>query len=772
MRAVWFILAAGFRKRRMQTGFFAAGCFFAAFFLLGVCILNFSLEPSFDWSYGKLDAPDMTVTVREADAGEEELEAFLCRLPYVGTYRLGRCYLAGHVKVGERRMDFAFVAASPDREVDAGKAVVNHAVYAGAGDRVELSVNGRTAVLEIDSVIADAVNSAPDASIPYLWISEEELESLTEGYQKGNYLIEVWLDGPVQETVGTGRPGQEDWSSWHKKMAERFASDYGTYFGRSFDGNLTSYEDVRHSYIFRYGIFSQFLSALAVFLFIMVLLMTVLLVRMAVRADRKRIGVLEAVGFAGWQIKGIYAGKYLLTAMPVSAAGVLASGMVFRYWLGGMFAKIDRSLFAIKGLWCYQLLVFGGVSAVLCVTVWFSVRKSVDVPPADAIRSAGEERVSGRQRGLFWGSSLSLPMPRFLPFQFAMLKCFRRKAESVFIFILTFGMALLYLVSFYIIGGVGKADRHLTDWGIVEADIYISRKTNADERESGLLSALEQEPSVDFYYAALSDSVAYRPAGSSLPGNVTGEIYDRQIPEGLDYIFMEGRNPDSYHEAAVGLNFAKENGLGIGDRIYVMRNGEETELEIVGIYPSFKQYGRSIRFLTEDIREFFGNKAQGYYTVVLEEGTDVGAFAEKMTAAFPDFDFFPMGKSTSRSVRMLWPPAAVCMGLAALVYLLLLLCVKKIMVMECEKEFRICRFIGFDQRRISAIVRQRFGIPVLFGAACAAPVSVSVLPEVLRPLARQIGLAAFPIYPDALLAVLALSGILFCSLISVIRTDV
>lgn len=676
-------------------------------------------------------------------------------------------------------MDFAFVAASADREVKAGEVIINNAVYAAAGDEVEISVNDHKAVLTIDSVITDAVNSAPDAGIPYLWMNGKELESLTEGYQKGNYLIEVWLAGLPQEALETAeirRPGQkgewENWKEWSEGIAERFVSDYGKYFGKPFDGSLTSYEDIRHSYIFRYGIFSQFLLALAAFLFIMVLLMTILLARMAVRSDRKKIGILKAVGFTGKQIKGIYAGKYLMVAMLMSAMGVLVSGMVFQYWLSGMFAKIDRSLFDIKGLWCYRLLVFGGVSAVLSAAVWISVRKNVDMPPADAIRVEREKRTSGQQRGLHKGKGLFLPMPQFLPLNLAMIKCFRRKAESIFIFALTLGMALLYLVSFYIIDGVGKADSHLADWGIVEADIYISRKANADEMESGLLSALKQEPSVDFFYAGLSDSVAYRLAGSSLPENTTGEIYDREIPVGLDYIFMEGRNPDSYQEAAVGMNFAKEKKLGIGDKIYVIRNGEEIELEIVGIYPSFKQYGRSIRFLTEDIREFFGNRAQGYYTIVLEEGTDVDAFAEKMAAAFPDFDFFPMRKSTTRSVRMLLPPMAVCMGLSALVYLLLLLCMKKIMVTECEKEFRIFRFIGFGRRKISAIVRWRFRIPVWLGAAAAVPLSVYVLPEALRPLAQQLGLSALPIYPHVLLVAVALSGILVSSLIPVIRTDI
>lgn len=134
--------------------------------------------------------------------------------------------------------------------------------------------------------------------------------------------------------------------------------------------------------------------------------------------------------------------------------------------------------------------------------------------------------------------------------------------------------------------------------------------------------------------------MVYRLPGSSLPRNVTGGIYDGEIPEGLEFLFLEGRNHRSFHEAAVGIQFARENGLRIGDRIFVTRYGEETELKIVGIYPFFKQYGNSIRFLTDDIKAFFGNKADGYYSIVLKDGEDAEVFAERMSAAFEDFLFF------------------------------------------------------------------------------------------------------------------------------------
>lgn len=60
-----------------------------------------------------------------------------------------------------------------------------------------------------------------------------------------------------------------------------------------------------------------------------------------------------------------------------------------------------------------------------------------------------------------------------------------------------------------------------------------------------MLAALLQDTAVDFYYAGLSDNIVYRLPGSSLTRSVVGEVYDKSIPEGLEYIFIEGRNPQT-----------------------------------------------------------------------------------------------------------------------------------------------------------------------------------------------------------------------------------
>lgn len=741
MRAVLVMLFAEIHKRKLQSVVFAICCMLCCSFLLGAIVLNFTIQDSFDLIYEELDAPNMSVRVQETESTQEELEQFLEGLSYVERHDISKSYLASNVKMPNRSMDFAFLATNADRQVERGHVIVNNAVYdAVPGDEIEISVNGQNVLLKIDDMIIDPINCAPESILPYFWINESQLQELTEGFEKGNYLIEAKVN-------------QKD------EIDESFATDYEAYFGHPFDGAMTAYEDIRHSYLFRYEIFGELFLFLCIFLFVIVMTITVLLSQMAVLADMKKNGILKSVGFTKHQINRKYILHYLLMAIGAGVIGVVVSGLVLRTWLGGMFVYIDRSLYRIKDLWQYQVFVLFIITALLYFVIRISIARIVNISPIDAIHFR-------QKHGSRWKPALFMTAPRLLPFNLGLTKCIQRKLESAFIFVLALGLGLLFLTSIYIIDGVNSANAHLAEWGIVEMDVYISRKTNADEVATGVLEALNKDAAVEFYYAALSDNISYRLSGSQVTRNVVGDVYDKTIPERLEYIFTEGRNPQTYNEVAVGINFAKENQLTIGDNIFIIRNGEETELEVVGIYPSFKQYADSIRFLTDDIQEFFGNQANGYYSVVLKDGENVNLFVQRMSEQFTDFDFFPMERSTTRSVNMLLPPLAICVALFVFIFFTVISCITRLMTIECQKELKIYSFVGFTQKQIKGVIRWRFAFPVLLGATIAIPLSIFTVPRWLSPLANRLGMIRFPIYPNISMIIMAMIGIFLCSYIA------
>ena len=735
MRAVLIMFAKGIHKSKLQTGVFAAGCFFCTFLLMGAFILNYSIEPSFDEAYEKLDAPNTSISIGETVVMEEELRLFMSSLAYVEEYSICKSYLASNVKTPHESMEFVFVTGSADSAIAADKVIANKGTHCNEGDRIEFEVNGKSVSFEVESVVMDAINSAPESMVPYFRIDKNLLESLTTGYEKGNWLIEAkFEDG---------------------KMSE-FVSDYEKYFGMAFEGDITSYEDIKYSYLFRYEIFSEFILFLYLFFWCIMVVMTVLFSKMNIKTDLKKIGVLKAIGFTNQRIKMMYILRYLAIAIIAGIAGMMVSGVVLKSWLSGIFKNINREIFEIEGLGYYQLLVFIIFSVTIYFVVQVTIHKIVDKSPVDAVNETPDVKK-------IYLPTISLMTPQFLQLNLGFIKSIHRKLETIFVFVLTLGVSLLFLTSFYLIDSVSNAHSHLEDWGMVEMDIYVSRKTNVDEKQSGLLKALEEDKSVDFYYAALADHITYRLEGNNLTYNVIGDIYDKSIPEELKYTFSEGRNPENTKEAAIGINFAKQNNIGIGDSIYMIRNGKEMKLNIVGIYPSFRQYGNSIRIITEDIKEFFKNQADGYYSIVLKDGEDINAFAKRMSETFYDFDFYPMEKSNVSAVNMLLPPIALCIILFMMILILILFCIKKLMLVECKDDFLKYCFVGFSKKKIYSIMQWRFFIPVFFGMILAVPLSIYMMPVLMSPLANQLGLLWIPIYPNVLVIAITLIGVFCCS---------
>lgn len=156
-------------------------------------------------------------------------------------------------------------------------------------------------------------------------------------------------------------------------------------------------------------------------------------------------------------------------------------------------------------------------------------------------------------------------------------------------------------------------------------------------------------------------------------------------------------------------------------------------------------------------------QANGYYSIVLKDGEDINAFAKRMTESFPDFDFYPMERSNVSAVNMLLPPLTICVILFVILFVLIMLCIKKLMLVECGEELMKYHAIGFSGKKIRAIVQWRFLIPVFIGMILAVPLSIYVMPVWMSPLANQLGLMQIPIYPDFLAVGITLTGVFCCS---------
>ena len=126
---------------------------------------------------------------------------------------------------------------------------------------------------------------------------------------------------------------------------------------------------------------------------------------------------------------------------------------------------------------------------------------------------------------------------------------------------------------------------HISDWGLVDMDVYIYRKSGLDEKTAGIIKEMKSDKSVDYYYAAISDRVVCKTNKNNMSYVVLADVYDKSFPNKMEYKFSYGRNPKNYDEVAVGLGFARKHNIKLGDKINILHNNIEYNLKTVGIYP-------------------------------------------------------------------------------------------------------------------------------------------------------------------------------------------
>ena len=335
-----------------------------------------------------------------------------------------------------------------------------------------------------------------------------------------------------------------------------------------------------------------------------------------------------------------------------------------------------------------------------------------------------------------------------------------RRSETVFILVVAVLCTVVLLSGIFVLNGVFKREDHLAEWGFVHADIYVARKKEVTEEQAGLLAYLNRDADVDYVYSGLTDMVSYQLEGEDAIRQVSADVYYRGFPEKETYAFFEGGNPTSTDEIAVGINFAKRNHLRIGSVLHLLQKGEKKSYTVTGIYPSYRNQANSVRFFVEDIFSYFDSRMTGYYTIVLKDPHSQGRVIQDLSKKYPDFDFYPMTRSTSRTVNKMIPPVILSVCMVLLLYRMVLHFLVRRMDQDLEQNRDIQFVLGFTKRQIRRQRKVRFHLPELMGTLLALALSGVLVAWVLRPLANELGLMQIPYQPSLIGILATAAGIL------------
>jgi putative ABC transport system permease protein len=751
VKALKILINNGILKSKLQSIFIILGTGLCSMFIFASIIFYLNINKSFDTSYDKLSAAHTICTIPEDAMTQSDLERFLDELDYIYRYEVSKSYYAENIDLNKTDIRFPYISILNEHNtfdfaplskqriptLKENEIIIDNKtaqkIGSDIGDKVAIEVDGNVFELKIVGIVIDPSYGSSSINMVHCWINEKQQQKMYGEQVFGYYDTQIRFNNySVNESEAT------------------LINDYEVHFNMKYDGGLSTYNDIRKTYTLQYQLFGKIFLFLSTFSFLMIIIINAFACKSAIYSDMRNIGILKVQGFNNNHILFIYLIRHLFLSTLSSLIGLILGGYLLKVWLGKMFIFIGTELFQINNIIFYQTSVFLLQNTIYFLSIYIVVKRVIKIKPINAAKELNHSKTNARKvnNKFFTNKHLSARL------KLSILKMLQNKTEGIFKIVIAIGLSVLVLSSVYILNGIIHMDDNLMEWGIVKADAFISRNAGLDEKESGIIDYLNTSDEVEYYYAALTDKICYKDPKTENYQTINADVYQSPIPKNLQFKFVKGRNPENYNEIAVGLTFALNMGLNLGDSITLMMNLQEKEFIVVGIYPSITNFGQSVRFLTDDIIEYFGDSALGYYSIVLLKDINPYSFCEQMNHKFEGYEFIPIHTNNARLLTMIMPTIIVLVILFSAILFVVVFYLNVLAIKKQEYGIGVLKTIGFSIRDITLINIWQNGFYALIGVLLSIPLTINVIPIILKPLANSLGLSIVPILPNTLITII------------------
>lgn len=522
---------------------------------------------------------------------------------------------------------------------------------------------------------------------------------------------------------------------------QEFIQDAEAYFEMPLGDVLYTYDRIKSGYTSVYQMVGAVLSFVSVVLVMTIGWLTLFLIKSDMDEDIRTIGIYKSIGMTGIQIIGGYLVSYGMIGLMGAALGSVIGGMVSKGMITAVLAEIGIDTVSFTGIAAYQIFVwFTVLSAVLliCLCEAFKVWR---LNASYAIKKgAWQTEVKGRRerKNTYYNGRASFTL------YYAVRGMQNKKLRYVYIAAVSLILSTLTIVCAGCLNAVRNIDREPEAWGFIKTDIYV---TSLEEIPvSSMIEELEKDPKIDYTYGVNKVYVTYKPAFQDTYQSITTELYQLPWNEKIKDRSLYGRRPDKENEIGVGLGLAKKYGLEVGDTIELFVNGQKGEYEITEIFQTLSNYGNVLRMVTDNLDEFV--KADGNYgdfMLVLRNGSEKWEYAEELTEKYEGKFAFIASKSNGENFTGVLVPA-VGMVLTILVIVIVLITVNLtfLLIRREQNLIGLLKAVGMTSWQILRIYLCRNCLSAMVGSFFGIATGTLILPHLLTPYARLLGLTKFP----------------------------
>lgn len=452
------------------------------------------------------------------------------------------------------------------------------------------------------------------------------------------------------------------------------------------------------------------------------------------------------LGMTKIQIIMIYLTAYGVVGVLGAVLGSVLGGRFSIGIITGILKDIGIDTVTYTGIIDYQFLVCVAVSFSVLAICFHVVFKLHQLNISYAVRTGiwQTEEQNGKGQNIKEQKTFRYHEKISFAFYYAIKGMQNKKLRYGYIAGISLILSCLIIVSTGCLNAVQNIDKEPAVWGFIRTDIYVTSLSTTPV--SSILKMLEKDERVDYTYGVNKIYVTYQPYQQDVYQSITTETYELPWNEKIKDESIQGRRPERTDEIGIGLGLARLYGLEAGDTIELFVNGKKGAYTITGIFQTLSNSGNVIRMVTDNLDKFMKADSKcGDYMLVLDSGVDKWEYAAELTEKYgEDFAFIASKSNGENFTSVLAPAAGMIVIVLSAVAALITMNLTFLLVRREHYPIGLLKAIGMTSGQVLKIYIGRNCLSAAAGACLGMITGVLIIPPLLTPYARQLGLTKFP----------------------------
>lgn len=694
MRKSFLIARSNIRKSKGQTASILILILLAAFMMNLWLMLSMDYKQNFDRYHDKFNAEHFTLA---ADGNSDEFQSFLSQTlesdSRTAEYRLDNCM---HSNVtfpyngGELSSWCVFLDKQTALTRSIGKVeIVEEGAFTSGiylpmlyktndisvGKPIEISIGSHKEIYTVCGFFNSIMMGSHNCVMTEIVLTDDKYKELeNNGYAPSATLCSVRLKDKSESLNYEG-------------SLKSAVSKY--------QPNITivsnNYNIVSQSRYISQMICSGIISAMALFVLLIAIVVIVSNIINYIQVNIKNLGVFKAQGYTSKQLICSLLLQFLSLTFIASIIGIGISYLLFPAINTMMIAQtgIPYEMRFLPMPIVISLAVLGGTVA---LAVWLASRRIKKIEPIAALRS-------GIQTHNFKSNHVPLEKTKApLNLALALKTTFSGLKLNITVCITMLVISLVVVFSGLMTKNVIMDMQPFADLIVGEtADSSINVQA---ETEDDFLYAMNTDSRVEKIYLYTSLNVSHT-GGAELMATICDDFSKINNQS----VVFEGRFPKYDNEIAIAAKYANENAFKVGDEIEITANGKHEKYLICGFTQISNNLGRDCLF-TRAGYERLGTLTNISYYLNLSRGTDIDEFNSEAAQTFTDsvnttVNIQSIMESTGGVyVSLMTIIVIVILVLSAIIIIFVLYLLVRTMLNNKIRDYGIMKALGFTASQL------------------------------------------------------------------------